>query len=364
MNRLTFFLILALIVVFSAETEARRTFLTPEQKQQLSKSQVVLVNVLALTEAGSADATALLEVVQRRLSEMGYTVHSDRSKPYDVEAKVKCEERKTWTGTTPAGGDAELADAPSRLWQGPACLFSYALDGKDLGWYKEVRTAFPDAAAAAQAAQADNAGMFALNALKQRLEEFDFPVLLSAEWGHIDRLLKVLDSPKTHKIRKVKILSLLSELHSEEALPQLTKLLQEKDLGKEAVEALSGTGVESLPLLIDLFKNSPQTEIRVAAAKALGDVAGSSGDPRTIPPLLDYLKEQLSRMKGSNDINFPLLTQVVWSLGRLRDENSVAPMAQLNKKVWLIYDTSPEMAELREATNWTWKQLDLDGHLS
>jgi hypothetical protein len=40
------------------------------------------------------------------------------------------------------------------------------------------------------------------------------------------------------------------------------------------------------------------------------------------------------------------------------------PMEELNEKVWLIYDKSQAMTQLREATNWTWKQLDLDGHIS
>ncbi len=69
-------------------------------------------------------------------------------------------------------------------------------------------------------------------------------------------------------------------------------------------------------------------------------------------------------METSSDINFPVLTEVVWSLGKLRDDSSMAPVAELNNRVWLIYDNSPEMKELREAANWTHKQLDLDGHVS
>jgi len=39
-------------------------------------------------------------------------------------------------------------------------------------------------------------------------------------------------------------------------------------------------------------------------------------------------------------------------------------MGKLQEKIWLIFDTSKEMADLREATSWTYKQLDLDGHVS
>ena len=343
---------------------ARRTHFTPEQKQQLQKAQTVFVNALALTEKGRTDSEPLQALVSQRLTEVGFSVTAGRKQAHDVEFKVKCEERKTWTGTTAEGGDAELLDAPARLWKGPACLLTYLVDGKNLGWYKEVRTTFPDAMEAAKKAGAKNAGDYALSQLAERLRQYDFPVLLAAEWGQPDRLIQLIDAPDTPKIRKLFILSALSEIEAEAALPHLTKLMQDKDLAQEAVESLTGVGEDSIPFLTDLFQSSTQPEIQAAAAKALGDVAGSSGNPTAIPPLLEYLKAALKNFNSSDDINFPVLTEVVWSLGKLRDENSIEPMDELNQRVWLIRDTSQEMANLREAANWTYKQLDLDGHVS
>ena len=351
-------------VLTTTQSDARRTYLTSEQKLQLAKVQTVFANVIALTEKGRQDATPLLKIVKARMEEIGYGVVIDRKESHDVEFKVKCEERKTWTGTTPAGGDAELADAPSRLWKGPACILTYKLDGKDLDWYKEVRTTFENAIEATKQANAGDPGAYALKHLQQRLSEYDFPILLAAEWGQIERLLKVLDDPKTNKLRKVKILSILSEVQAEEALPRLTQIMKDKDLQKEAISAMAGTGADSIPLLIDLFQTSKQSPIRAAAAKALGNVAASTGDSRTIPPLINYLERVLPNLKTSEDIDFPVLTEVVWSVGKLRDERSIVPMAELQSKIWLIYDNSAEMKELREATNWSYKQLDLDGHIS
>lgn len=356
--------LLILVCLGIPDSFARRTHLTPEQKSQLAKAQTVLVTVLALTEKGRADSTRLEEIVTQNLEKVGYTLVTDRSQPHDVEFKVKCEERKTWAGTTAQGGDAELADAPARLWKGPACLFTYLLDGRSLGWYKEVRTAFEDSISAAKAAGQKDSGVYALNQLTTQVYNYDFPVLITAEWGQPQRLVKLLDAPDTPKLRKLKILSTLSTLEADEALPQITEMMKQKDLAQEAIVALKGVGADSIPTLIDLFQNSQQTDIQAAAAKALGDVAGASGDPTAIPPLLAYLKTSLKNMKTSQDINFPVLIQVVWSLGKLRDENSLEPMVELNKKVWLIYDNSQEMTELREAANWTYKQLDLDGHVS
>ena len=358
-------LVACLLFIFvTTSSDARRTHLTAEQKVQLEKVQTVLINVLTLTENGRVEFPSITHVVNSRLEQIGFTIVTDRKTPHDVEFRVKCEERKTWTGTTASGGDAELADAPSRLWNGPGCLFSYSLNGRDLGWYKEIRTDFEDSIKAAKMAQSDDPGAYALSQLEIRLKEYDFPVLITAEWGQVDRLLSLLDSPDIDKLRKVKILSVLDELNAEKALPRLTKIMEDEDLQQEAIAALASTGPESIPLLIDIFQTTKKDTIRAAAAKALGDVGGATGDPRTIPPLIDYLKSALATMKTSEDINFPVLTEVVWSMGKLRDENSIAPMAELQKKIWLIYDTSQEMADLREAANWSYKQLDLDGHIS
>ncbi len=361
---LTICAIFSVSIVLVPQSSARRTYLTPEQKQQLQKAQTVFVNALALTEKGRTDPTYFQTLVSQRLQEVGFSVIVDRKQAHDVEFKVKCEERKTWTGTTAEGGDAELLDAPSRLWKGPACLLTYLLNGQNLGWYKEVRTSFQDAMQVAKSAGAKDAGAYALVRLAERLSQYDFPVLLAAEWGQPDRLIKLIDAPTTPKIRKLYILSALSEIEAESAFPHLTKLMQDKDLAQEAVEALTGVGENSIPFLTDLFQSSTQSEIQAAAAKALGDVAGRSGNPTAIPPLLEYLKNVLKNFNTSADINFPVLTQVVWGLGKLRDEDSIEPMDELNQKVWLINDHSKEMANLREAANWTYKQLDLDGHVS
>ena len=357
------FLFFSLLLNLSL-AEARRIHLTPEQKSQLAKADSVFVRVIALTEKGPTHSTPFLKTITTRLQELHYTVITDPAQPHDIEFKVKCEERKTLTGTTATGGDVDLADAPDRLWKGPACLLTYRLDHRDLDWKKEIRTSFPDAVQAAKQANVANAGDYAMTHLNQRLAEYDFPILLSAEWGQVDRLLQLLEDPKTPKLRKVKILSVLSELHAEEALPKLTQLLESTDLQQETINALSGAGGDSIPILIDFFQTSTQSPIRTAAAKALGNIAAKTGDPRTIPPLVHYVSTVLPQIKTSEDIDFPLLTEVVWAIGKSRWEGSFKPIGQLQEKVWLIFDNSKEMANLREATSWTYKQLDLDGHIS
>jgi hypothetical protein len=347
-----------------SSSDARRIHLSPEQQAQLANANSVFVKVLALTEKGPADSSPFIETITTRLQELNYTVVTDPAQPHDIEFKVKCEERKTLTGTSTTGGDVDLSDAPDRLWKGPACLLTYQLDHRDLDWKKEIRTSFPDAVQAAQEANVDSAGQYAMTHLNQRLAEYEFPLLLSAEWGQVDRLLERLEHPKTTKLRKAKILSLLSDLQAKNALPKLTKLLESTDLQEETINALAGAGIDSIPLLIDFFETSKQSTIRAEAAKALGKVAAKSGDPRIIPPLVRYVSTILPGLKSSEDLDFPLLTEVVWAIGKSRWEESLKPIGTLQEKIWLIFDTSKEMADLREATSWTYKQLDLDGHIS
>jgi hypothetical protein len=358
-------LFIMLFGVVASEGLARRTHFTPEQKAQLQAIQNVWVKVLALTERGKGDSQGIQDIVKERMAVLGYQVVTSRDEPSDVMLMVKCEERKKWSGTTRSGGDADHADAPARLWTGPACLFTYLLNGRDLGWQKEARTDFNDPVSAAKEANASEPGPYAIAQLAQRLQTFDFPVMIAAEWGQDTRLFKLLKDPNTTKPRKLKILSLLPEVQSHEALPYLKGFIQDKDkeLAEQAIVALSSTGSDAIPLLTEVFQTNTDSDIRAAAAKGLGEIGSHTGDPTITPPLLDYLIEDLKHMKTSADIDFPVLTEVVWSLGKLRNENSIPPIRELEKKVWLIYDTSKEMEELRDATNWTVKMVDMDGQI-
>lgn len=352
--------IIIFLGMLASEGLARRTYFTPEQKAQLQAIQIVWVKVLALTERGKGDSQGIQDIVKERLAALSYQVVTSRDEPSDVMLMVKCEERKKWSGTTRAGGDAEQADAPARLWTGPACLLTYRLNGRDLGWQKEVRTPFDDSVSAAKAANAPESGPYAITQLAQRLQTFDFPVMLATEWGHDSRLFTLLKDPNTPKPRKLKILSLLPDVQSHEAFPYLKEFIQDKEYAETAIVALSTMGSEAIPLLTEIFQTHQDSAVRAAAAKGLGEIGSHTGDPAITAPLLEYLITGLKQMKTSADIDFPVLTEVVWSIGKLRNERSIRPIAELQEKIWLIYDTSKEMATLRDATSWTYKMVDLD----
>jgi hypothetical protein len=330
---------------------AYREYFTPEQKAQLAKIQTVLVEMIALTDKGSVDAGPLGEVATRRLGELGYSVIQDAAKPHDVVFRVKCEQRKTWEGTAAAGGDNDLPDAPSRLWKGPACQLTYVLGGLKIKWQKEVRTEFEDSVAAAQAAQAPDAGAYAIAKLKEGFDRYDFPVFLTAEWGQPDRLLKVLDAPETSQARKVRIISVLGEMQADEALPKLKQTLQDRDLAKQSLAAIGNLGKDGIPILVEIMNTSPQPEMQAAAAKGLGQLGGIHGDASVVPPLLAKLKDPKT--------DWTVLTEVAWALGKIPDKRSIQPLYDLDKKLQAIREPdNMTLKKLKEAVFWAIKQCD------
>ena len=346
-------LILAYVVaaLIPLPSWAYRDYLTAEQKALLDKIQTVRVDAIALSDKGALDAGPIAEVAARRISELGYSVVRDAGKPHDAVFKVKCEQRKTWEGTTAAGGDADLPDSPSRLWKGPACQLTYLLGDMKIKWQKEVRTDFEDAVSAAQAANAGEPGAYAMTKLREKLEQYDFPVLLAAEWGHAERLLKLLETADITQMRKIKVISLLGEMQADEALPKLKEVLKDRDLGKQAAVALGNLGKEGIPLLVELMRNGPQVELRAAAAKGLGQLGGTHGDATVVPPLLEVLKKP--------DTDWVVLTEVAWALGKIPDKRSIDPLYDLDRKLQAIRDPDNQaLKKLKEAVFWAIKQCD------
>jgi HEAT repeats len=331
---------------------AYRDYFTPEQKALLDKIQIVRIEAIALTDKGAVDPAPITELVTRRMGELGYTIIGEATKPYDVVIKVKCEERKIWEGTTTSGGDADLPDAPSRLWKGPACQMTYLLGSIKVKWQKEVRTEFEDAERAAQSAHAGDPGAYAIGKLREALETYEFPLLLAAEWGQPERLLKLLDRSDTPQARKVKIISLLGEMQADEALPKLKEVLKDRDLAKQAIGAMGNLGRESIPLLVEIMNTSPDIEVQAAAAKGLGQLGGLHGDASVVLPLLAKLKDPKT--------DWSVLTEVAWSLGKIPDKRSIQPLYDLDRKLEAMRD--PEnmpLKKLKEAVFWAIKQCDV-----
>lgn len=336
---------------------ARRDSLTNEQKSQMERIDRVLIDVIALSDQGPLDARPLADVVINRMKEFGYTAVTDPAQPHDADLKVKCEQHKTWEGTTTMGSDADLPDAPSRIWKGPACQLSYVLNGKKMAWRKEVRTEFDDPQAAAILAKAGDPTAYTMAKLKARLEEYDFPALITAEWGQEERLFRLYDDPKTPVVRKVKLATLFGELFSAKAVPRLLAGLNgtDRDIAKASALALGNIGQKNtIPTLIKTMKTGPP-ELRATAAKALGIVGALHGDFSIVDPLLEALTTDDVAVK----------TEAAWALGKLPDKRAHEPLVTVQKSLYRIHenDADPNLVKLKEAVNWSIKQIDTWEHV-
>lgn len=350
--------LLVLACLSASDSSARRDYLTPEQKQKLDKAERVLLDVIVLAERGPIDPGPFIETASRRMQELGYTVLTDAAQPHDVVLRIKCEEKKKWGGKAlPGGSEADLPDSPSRVWRGPACQLSYLLDGKEMGWRKEVRTDFQDPNQVADGAKVDNPEAYAMSKLRERLEAYYFPILLAAEWGQESRLLKRLDEPGVTPDRKVKIISLLGEIFATESVPRLIAALKDPDpaIAKAAAVALGNIGhKESISALIDLLKTG-NPDLQAAAARGLGQVGALHGDTSIIDPLLEALKSE----------NLAVKTEAAWALGKLPDKRAYDPLYSLYRTLHSAQfrqsaseDDAQQIKKLKEAVNWSLKQID------
>jgi hypothetical protein len=352
-------LLIVLVLMWSTDSSARRTYLTPEQKNRLSRIQTILVAALALTEKGSVSPNPILKAVQEQFEGLGFQVVTDAEQLHDVEFHVICEERKRQQGVTRYGGDAELPDTPDRLWHGPACQLSYRLDGRDLGWHKEVHGSLDQTRLMTGEPRSSNAETSAFDHLAQELTRHDFPVLLLSEWGHTQQLVDLLTASDTPPARQLLILDLFRQFPSSEVLPHLLTFIQEGRYLQEAIGALSGLGREVVPHLLHLFESQDKEEpIRAAAAKGLGRILQTDGDPEILEVLLKYLENAVSGISSSTDIEFPVLTEVVWAIGSIHHKPTFHLIGALQDRVWTLYDTSPEMKKLRDVVSVVYRFMD------
>lgn len=332
--------------------EARREILTPEQKERLRRVERVRVQVIALTDHGEADAAGLSHVVTARLSGLGFRPVLDAGQPDDVSLLVKCEERKTWEGPVPSGGEADLPGGASHRWTGPACQMTYKLDGRRMGWRHEVRTDFEDARKAARAAGRVDAGAYAITALADRLRQDAFPLLLAAEWGQTGRLLHILDDPETGRQQRLTAIDLLGKMFAVEAMPYLDRATRGPDpaVAEAAAVAIGALGAsDGIPILLDLLQTGTPA-LRAAAVKGLGRLAPLHPQVDIVPALLDALPGE----------QVPVQTEIVRALARTNDRRALPPVQHLNAWAQGLSgaEVTPEIKELRKALGILLDQYD------
>lgn len=357
MFRVPVCLFVGCLLIVPSDGLARRVHLSSEQISGLANIRTILLTSSVLTEKGTVQSEALQTLVANRFQELGYSVVTDPTASHDVEFRVFCEERKRFPGITRAGGDAELEGTPDRLWHGPACRFRYRLDGTDLGWSTEVRSAVSDERNRGSGDAFLGSAVF--ESLLQEVARSEFPFLVMAEWGHESRLARLLLDPETPPAEQQLIVHQLSGFSSSSFLPVLLTLIQRPHFPVEAIEALAAAGEKGLPHLVALFQDRTQTPpVRAAAARGIGRIEGATGNPAAFEPMLAYLSWAVETIASPDDIEFPVLTAVVWSLGKSHSDRVLRLLELLQAKIWLYHDPSDNMHALREAVSVVSKYLD------
>jgi len=338
---------------------ARRVHLSSEQISQLTDIRTIFLISSVLTEKGSVQSEELHALVAKRFRDLGFSVVSEAAVPHEVEFRVLCEERKRFMGTTRAGGDAELEGAPARLWHGPACRFRYRLNGEDLGWSTEVRASSSQGPIQAETSDEAFEQSVVFTSLLQEVARSEFPLLVMADWGQSTRLASLLLEPETQPDRQRLIVKQLAGFSTSTFLPVLLTLIQRPHFPVEAIEALASAGEEGLPHLVALFQDRTQVPaIRAAAARGIGRIEGATGQSAAYEPMVEYLSKAVDTIASPKDIEFPVLTAVVWSLGHSHSDRVLRLLDLLQAKIWVYYDLSDNMRELREAVSVVSKYLD------
>jgi len=335
-----------------ATVSAGSPAVTSNSAVPLEQVQHVLIETLALTERGLQNSAALHQVVSERLAQAGFTPVHDVNMPHDILVRVKCEERKTWTGPSKHRKGSQPLAAASRLWKGPACHISYRYQGQPSLWSWEVRTPFEDPLKAAKEAGVTNSGMYALQELQIQLAQDEFPLYLAAEWGQPDRLIHLFQQATDRLDRRRLILQLLGPLASPTVLSTIQEATQNPALALTAIAALGDQGEVAIPSLVNILDTSASTEQQLTALKALGEIAKYSATPRLYDIFIQQLQSQDPRMQ----------TIAVRGLGRLGDLRAITPIKTLNLQAWSNPSTHSDMQELREALNWSLFQLDPSSH--
>ncbi len=325
---------------------------TNTQVVSLEQVQRVHIETLALTERGVQDSSTLQQVISERLAQVGFTPVQESNRPHDIIVRVKCEERKVWTGPSQHRKVGHSLLTASRLWKGPVCHISYRHQGKPAHWNREVRTSFEEPRQAAKTAGVTNAGLYALQELRTQLVHDEFPLYLAAEWGQADRLITVFQQTTNHLDRRLLILQLLGPLTSSTVLPTLQEATQTPELALTAITALGNQGEIAIPTLAKILDIPGNFDQQLAALQSLGEIATHSKAPALYDKFVQQLQSQDPRMQ----------TVAVRGLGKLGNQRAIPPLETLNLQAWTTPSTHADIQALREALNWCLWQLNPESH--
>jgi HEAT repeat protein len=151
-----------------------------------------------------------------------------------------------------------------------------------------------------------------------------------------------------------KIVSLLGEIQTEPALPYLIDLLTNSALRLVSTQALWNFGTPMQQPLLAILRTHPDIHMQAAAAQSLGRIGAASGDTSLTPLYIALLKKP--------DLNILVKTEVVWAIGKSPDFRAHPILEALENEVWKIRSDKPAIQKLREALDWSLREVRQGGH--
>ncbi len=316
---------------------------------ELTTAHTISVQASATVQHQAVNADSLLHIIRSRMEKVGYEVATQSAKNHNVTIKVRCEEP---TLSTNSNEPHQPMLAPPVV---PPCTLQYFFQEVPQEWQRIDRIIYNAGVSAAQRAAITFSGSHnALPFSSQFLKEFEFPLLLSAEWNQIGRLFTILKAEGTLLSRKQYILQLFGETQAQEAFPFLIHALDDPELQVSAAQALGHFGKKAQPHLIPVLKTHRSIQMQAAAAKSLGQIGAATGDTSLTPLYLEIIH--------SPGRDTTVIIECVWALGKSPDFQAHPTLEKLERQIWNTRSHDPMLQQLREAVDWSIREVRQGGH--
>ncbi len=295
----------------------------------------------------------ILETVQPRLEQLGYRVaepstHSSGGLWLQIHCQVLREKINAVSSQAGKGAIAEVRVL------GPPCELAYSFKQQVVPWKNVDRLIYSESVATMQRISQGARRLNPKECVEQFFHLYDFPVLLAAEWGHINRLLQVLKNPDTDVSRQRLILILLGETQVQKGYPVLVQKLRDPEVAKEAAEALGYFGLQGQKHLLSILQDGSSPSLQVSAAKGLGRIAAATGNSQQTPLFLEMVKDPM--------VDLRVRTELVWALGKAPDMQAYSTLLGLEREIWNDPSPGTDLQEFREAVDWSIREVKQGGH--
>ena len=322
---------------------------------ELSDMSQIGITVEIATGRQPPDSTLVWNTVKSRMENLGYTVvFPSPQTAEDLMLQVHCRDAPDSLDTRYASvylPNTIPKTSPSAI---PPCRVSYLYKGETQPWINVDRFIYAEGISAMNRIAQTRPDLTPHESIHAFLRQYDFPILLAAEWGHVTRLIQTLNHRETSLSRQRLIIELLGEIQDSSGYPVLIEKLQDASLAGETATALGFFGLRARPSLLAVLQAAHDPALAVAAAKGLGRIAAMTGDSGPTPLFLEMISDPA--------VDIRVKTELVWALGKAPDSRALPTLSELEQTIWLMYSKDPHLQKLREAVEWSIREVKQGGH--